>query len=206
MDSKVYSMSELRDLCRSWAEEIKEEYMPDFIIFIAKSGYIIADEFSKTMGVPMDEIHASRAGGRLRKIAAPFFHLLPLTVRNRIVGAKCMYKFNDKKNKRNVYVPERLNEIAKKMQYKKILIIDDSIDTGWTFVEVYNKIRQLFCYADIRTLALIKMTYCERRFNVDYNYFENMLLLTPAQVDSGEYYDFISQYETWCKEKRESFY
>lgn len=199
--NKKISMEELRNICKKWAHQIGNNYKPDLIIFIAKSGFIIADEFSKYFQVQMDEVSASRAGGRIRKSLGPIFSYLPIEIRNKIVGAKLMYQINGNKKERHVEVPDSLINLSERKQYQKILLIDDSIDTGWTFISAYKQIKKLFPYADISTLALIQMKYSKERFQVDYHLYEDILLLTPAQIDSSEYDLFIRQYEKWKNEK-----
>ena len=204
MNTYKYTMDQLRSLCKTWAQDIGKDFKPDLVVFIAKSGYIIADEFSKSFGVPMDEVVASRSGGNLRKLVAPVFRLLPLKIRNLIVGAKIMYFVNDKKTERNIRVPASLAKLASDGKYKKVLLIDDSIDTGWTFLAAYNAVKEIFRNSEVRSLALIRMDFSMKRFKVDYHYFENALLLTPAQVDSGEYDEFIYQYKKWSENKNKS--
>lgn len=196
MSEKV-SMLQLRTISRKFAEQI--DFKPDLIVFIAKSGYVIADEFANYFGVELDMIEAHRAGGKLRKIVAPIFSLIPLGLRNMIVGAPVMYWLNGRKSNRNVKITESLKRKTEK-GYKKILLVDDSIDTGWTFIHAYQSLQEIFPKAEIKTLALIQMKYAKERFNVDYFLYENELLLTPAQVDHEEHELFLQQYSEWKRQ------
>lgn len=197
MDSKKLSMAELKKLSRNWAKEINALYTPDLVVFIAKSGFIIAKEFSEFFNVPLQEIAAHRQGGNLRKYLAPIFSKFPLALRNSIVGNPIMYKINGRNDERNIEVSPQLQACAEEKIYKKILLIDDSIDTGWTFKQVFEEMRRLFPESEIRTLALIRMHYAKERFDVDFALYEDTLLLTPAQVDHEEHASFIEDYNHW---------
>nr|WP_292162506.1 phosphoribosyltransferase [Butyrivibrio sp.] len=204
ISSKKLSMKELRKECRDWAREIKKEYAPDLIIFIAKSGFIIGDEFSKVMDAPLEEISAHREGGKIKKRIKPLFALLPLSIRNNILASNFIYSFNDKKSNRHIEINDRLIDMSHK-DIKHVLLIDDSIDTGWTFASVFETVSEMFSNAEIRTLSFIKMKFSEKRFKVDYFLYEDTLILTPAQMDSEEHDLFMIQYNKWEKLKDDTF-
>lgn len=199
-EQRRISMEELRKTCHKWSLDIKEDYCPDLIVFIAKSGFVIAEEFSKTFDIPMAEIMASRVGGKMKKRIAPLFRKMPLSIRNRIVASKFAYTINDRKQNRDVVVPHKLREMASTGKYRRILLIDDSVDTGWTFINVMKTVKKMFDCSEIKTLSLIEMSYSNKRFTPDYSLFRDVLLMTPAQMDSTENELFLDQYYAWESE------
>ena len=54
--------SQVQKDCRAWAREIRESYLPDAIVFVAKSGFLFAETMADELGVPMADISASRPG------------------------------------------------------------------------------------------------------------------------------------------------
>ena len=78
---------------------------------------------------------------------------------------------------------------------KKILVVDDSIDTGHSMKQVVDFVRQHFTKAEIRIFVLNEMTGQEPIIKADYTLFRNTIMRTPMSSDSREYYKFLKLYK-----------
>ena len=52
----------LEEQCSTWANNIKEVYQPDLIIYIAKGGYLIGKQMREVFQVPMIGVSTVRDG------------------------------------------------------------------------------------------------------------------------------------------------
>jgi hypoxanthine phosphoribosyltransferase len=90
------------------------------------------------------------------------------------------------------------------MKHKNILIVDDSVDTGWTLLQVEKEVKKDFPYAVIKTAGYSVIKYSRKRISVDFNRLEDTVVLTCTSRKSNEYNRFISDYEKWILEKNQS--
>ena len=111
-----------------------------------------------------------------------------------------MYRFNDKKKERKIEITERYKK-EKKNTHEKILIVDDSVDTGWTMQCVYQIVKETFPEAMIKTAAYTVIDYSTQRVSVDYFKYRNTIILTATSRKSDQYEMFLKQYEAWMAGK-----
>ena len=110
-----------------------------------------------------------------------------------------MYRFNDKKNERKIEVTSRYEKERQK-KHKKILIIDDSVDTGWTMQNVLKEAKASFGEAEIKIASYSVITYSKRRINVDYYRYEDAIVMTATSRRSKQHTDFLRNYDEWIAE------
>ncbi len=203
MSIKAFSMpmEEVQKDCEVWAKEIAKQYIPDLIVFIAKSGYMFAEPMTKIFKCNMVDIEAFRpANDKKNKLKKVIYHI-PEKLVLKIVSSRFMYRFNEKKIARDVNDTERLlrekNEI-----HKKILIVDDSVDTGWTLKEVINHITKLFPESEIKVASYSVIHYSKCRVNVDFYRYEDTVILTATSRKSDEYDRFVNGYLNWINKEK----
>ena len=80
---------------------------------------------------------------------------------------------------------------AEKAAVRKILIIDDSVDTGASMLSVYNKVRETFPASEIYTYALNVFTESEQLIKIDFFTIRDSIIRTPMSKDSHEHCEFL---------------
>ncbi len=190
------SMESVIQDCEEWTREIARTYQPDLIVFIAKSGFLFAKPMAEYFDCNMADILVSRPASRTKDKLKTFINLVPDKVILRILKMPLMYKFNDKKREREIKVSERY-EWERHNVHKKILIVDDSVDTGWTLQCVQKVVRESFPDAIIKTASYAVIEYSSMRVSVDYYRYKNVIVLTATSRKSGQYDMFLKQYEVW---------
>ena len=189
------SLEELKAQSNDWAQVIELKYKPDLIIYVAKAGFLIAYEFSKRMKVPMIGIETVREkGSRIKDYAAPIVRKMPDFIRNLLITAELKSGIHKRNNKRNV----RFLDNCSDEQYKsvqKILVVDDSVDTGASIVAVNQHIKRQFPNADIKTAGFNVWDSSKKLVVIDFILYKNTVIKTPMSKDSEEHLKFIQEYK-----------
>lgn len=182
--------------CEEWAKEIGKVYQPDLIVFIAKSGFLFAKPMAEYFDCAMVDILVSRPASKTKDKLKKVIGFIPDRVLLNILKMPLMYKFNDRKKERKIRISERY-ENEKQKNHEKILIVDDSVDTGWTMRCVHRIVKESFPDAIIKTAAYAVIDYSKDRVNVNYYRYRNTIVLTAASRKSNQYDAFLRQYEAW---------
>lgn len=184
--------------CKVWAKEISETYEPDLMVFIAKSGFLFAKPMAEIMKCEMADIVAARPASGKKDRLSKLIRLVPEKIILKILATPLMYKFNERKGERNITTTKKFEE-EKLKEHKRILIIDDSVDTGLTLQGVLEEVKKGFPKAEIKTATYSVIQYSKGRIKVDYYRYENVIVLTATSRKSKEYQDFLSAYYDWVE-------
>lgn len=190
------SAREIQADCAAWAKEIGKDYSPDLIIFIAKSGFLFAKPLAGYFHCDMADLVALRPASNGKDRLKHVIKLIPQKILLAILSSPMMYRFNEKKSTRNITVTESY-EAAKHNTYDKILIVDDSADTGWTIKAAQEIIQHDFPGATIKIACYSVIDNSKKRVKVDFWRFENVLILTATSRKSEEYEEFLNEYMSW---------
>lgn len=184
---KVTTLNEedFRKTCRSLAKNIKISFEPDLIVAIPRGGLDVylnmKDDFSIT---PYIECAISRPSTNVKKKLnlKKLFNYLPyfcLNFMRRIEAfireSQSLGKSEKSSKKIELTCPE--NE-----QIKKILIIDDAVDSGSTMKLVRDAVVAKFPHAVVKTAALV-VTFVNPYVHPDYYAYKNCLLRFPWSED-----------------------
>lgn len=194
--TRTQTKQEVQEECRKWAEEIKTVFKPDLIVFIAKSGFLFAQPMQKVFECPMVEVIASRPKSNSKDKMKKIIKLLPDKLLLKILSSPVMYKFHEKNSYREVALSKNFKEEVKQ-ENNHILIVDDSVDTGWTLLEVKREMERCFPVAQIKTAAYSVIDYSKKRVKVDFYRWSNQVILTATSRKSVEYENFLMDYEDW---------
>lgn len=195
----IENMSTIQEDCKRWAEEIKKSYHPDLIIFIAKSGFLFAKPMAEIFGCNMADIVVERPGNNSKNRLQKIIDVLPMSVIAGALRSPFMYKFNAAKKERQIRLTPKYEAECRK-KYEKILIVDDSVDTGWTLLKVLELTKKNFLDAKIKVASYSVIEYSKVRVQVDFIRFENRIVITATSRKSEEYQTFLEMYGQW-KEK-----
>lgn len=193
------NMEEIYGDCYRWAEGIGGYYHPDLLVFVAKSGYLFAKPLSDYFRCPMVDILVSRPASGTKDVLRGIIKWIPQKVVDWILGSKWMYVFHEKNGKRDMVLTERFyREINK--PYKNILIVDDSVDTGWTAKLVKETIEEKKRDSMVKLASYCVISGSEKRLDVDFSRYKDTIVLTGTSRKSKEYEDFLAEYDEWVRQ------
>lgn len=189
---------EIEEDCYRWYEEIKESYVPELIVFIAKSGFLFARPLSEYFGCKMVDIVASRLDNgqkdRIKKLIPRIpKHLLAFLLIHRVTKARY-----HEDSMRIVTSSPRLNSIDFH-KYNKILIVDDSVDTGWSLIKVMEYLDAHGALGKYKTASYCALRESNNRVTVDFVRYLDTIVITATSRYSREYKAFIDSYNEWKK-------
>lgn len=174
---------------------INKDYQFDLIIFVAKGAFLIAKDVSNITGIPMIEVFSKRKGEKFKKIVRPILKIMPYKIKKALRSIEFNSNYHNIKSERKVFFDEK---IWKKYTNKKnILILDDSIDTGYTIANVKKVVRDFFGDVEIRIASLNCFSKSKQIINTDYYIYRDTMLKGPWSNDSNEYESFMKEYSEW---------
>ncbi|MBR1930271.1 MAG: phosphoribosyltransferase [Lachnospiraceae bacterium] len=194
MKSIELSLEELRKISIKAACEITNDNSIDLIIYVARAGYPIALYMNEVMKCKMLGIGATRKGNKLKALLGPLVSGMPGFIRNSLIQLELTTKIHKKKRDRQVHFLEPIDE-SKHASVKNILIVDDSVDTGYSMRDVIRYVQQEFKDCKVITYALNVWDMSKEILTIDYCTYENTIIQAPMSKDSKEYNRFCALYE-----------
>ena len=101
----------------------------------------------------------------------------------------------NKNFERNISMEEE--DLKKLLKYKRVLLVDDSIDTGNTIFQILKFLEKY--KLEIEIAALNVLTEAKEKVKVKYYNYENFLLNGPWSNDSKYNKFFLEDYRKWRK-------
>lgn len=189
------SIKKVEEKCNELYQIIKKNYDYDLVIFIARGAYIIGKKLSDLNNTPLLEIHATRKGGKFKKMVKPLFKLIPKNILIKLRSKEMKSSYHEKKNNRSVnFDKEKYSEY---LNCKKILLVDDSIDSGNTINLSKKEIENFFENSEVRVAVFNVMK--KSKVSSDYFLYEDMMICGPWSNDSKENKLYLKQYNDWNK-------
>lgn len=195
MDCVDLSLKKLYKSCRNWCKQIKPTYAPEMVIYISRGGYIIGRAMQAGFDVPLVGIGAVRKGNRVKEYLFPVLAVLPRKICNTMRRMEIRSRVHQRQADRQIRFHKELANIANPCAIKKILLVDDSIDTGQSMQQVREHVARQFPSAEIRIFVLNEMTSQQPVIRADYAIYRDTAMRTPMSKDSREYYKFLKLYK-----------
>ena len=176
------------------AEKISQSFSPDVIVYLAKGGYIFGRNIAAFFGAPVFELSSKRSGDEIKRKNAALLMKLPRCARRVLREIEIRLRLNKKneEQKQQFYLTSRYEPPA---SANKILLIDDSADSGSSIVTALEFLKELYPYGDVRIAALNVFDAAMQKVKIDYFTYRNTLISTPASKDNKQYHLFIEMYE-----------
>lgn len=194
MNYTKISLIELCNKCIDWALEIDKVFHPDIVIYVAKAGFLIGYQISKTLNVPLIGIDTVREkGNKIKELVAPIVRKMPDFIRNILITVELKSGVHAKNDKRITGFIDFIDDWDKAKKWK-ILIVDDSIDTGASITAVRKCVLENFPHSNIKIAGLNVWDKSKEKIYADFALYENTVIKTPMSKDSNEYDAFILLY------------
>ncbi|WP_026670883.1 phosphoribosyltransferase family protein [Butyrivibrio sp. AE3006] len=190
---------EVEEDCQKWADEIEKEFVPDIVVFVADSGFLFGKAIAYAMDKPLYYVKAKRAGDKIKNKSNAIKKMIPMPIVKVIISSPLKFYLHGKNHERNLIIPERLSELQDK-NVRKILLVDDAVDTGWSIKCAYDGLNKLFKGAEIKVAGYTVCDYSMKTFKTDYYRFFNKLVITATSRKSDEYNDFLNDLRVWNEE------
>lgn len=174
---------------------IKKEYDYDCVIFVAKGAYLIGKDLAELNNCPLLEIHAERKGGKFKNIISPFLKFVPKKIRIKLRKKEVNSNYHSENSNRNVFYDESIYK--KYSKCKKILLVDDSVDTGNTISSIVNFLKVIFKKSTIKVAAYNVFDSSKDIVTIDYNIYNNYIIIGPWSNDSKEHSKYKKMYNEW---------
>lgn len=190
------TMKEVREDCKLWASEIAQTFRPDIVIFIAKSGFLFAQPIAEFFGCPMADVTVKRPGDKVRDHVKKIFRFVPKFIWSIYVRISPL--FNDKHTER-IFIPGTKLQALNLADYRNILLVDDSADTGSSIVKAVQELRALAPESVIKTCCYCVIYLSDKRVSIDYFRYKDTVIFSGPSRYSPEYGDFLRSLEEWRK-------
>lgn len=188
------SIEESKNKTYELYKEIEKKYSYDLVIFIAKGAYIIGETLSNIKQVPLLEICATRKGKKIKKMISPILHIFPDKFLIKLRELEMKLPYHEKNSKRNVYFDKEIYSKYKD-KVKRILLVDDSIDSGNSIKETRKILEEFFYNSEIKIAVLNVMK--KSNIKPDFYIYEDTIINGPWSIHSIENEAYINSYKSW---------
>lgn len=177
MNVKTLNLNELNHLCKELSVKIIESnFQPDLILGVKTGGEEIAKLIWNSFQIPIIKIESClpirKTSLSKKNILKKFIKYLPTPFLNFLRIFEAKFFFN--KNYRNKFISIELpNNIE---SFKRILIIDDAVDSGATLLNIIKAIKKSNEKALIKT-AVITITQNDPLIRPDFTIYNNQTLI-----------------------------
>lgn len=196
MEFREYSLESLRDESIKLARLVeKDGYRPDCVAYLARGGWAIGKAISEHFGAPLIELSAHRSGNAAKERSASLLARLPRSIRRALREWEMKKRLsgdNGETQRKSVRLTERYDAPA---DARRILLVDDSADTGSSLAAACEKLSDMFPGADVRTAVLNIFPRAKSAARIDWYMYESSLLCLPSSKDNAEYPLFVRKYE-----------
>lgn len=196
MEYKELSPINVKEISKELYKKIVKEYNYDLVIFIAKGSLNIGIELANLNKVPLLEIKATRKGGKLKKFFNPLMKIIPKNILIKLREKEMKSKYHEKNDDRQVIYNNNVFERYK--ERRKILLVDDSIDSGCSIRKAKEELKKTFISAELKVAVFNVMK--KSIIRPDFYMYEDNLISGPWSNDSRYNKEFLKQYEEWKEE------
>ena len=188
-------LSKLTEYSLMLAKKVDESgYVPDHVLYVERVGLFAGHEIARCFGCSISGILSSRSGTSFKSKAKVFLRYLPRPVTHFLRKFELKSNIHGVKKERNVGVE---NELPPKG--KKLLVVDDAVDTGFSLKAVYDFLLAHGYERDEIRTAVLTTTQEDPVWRPDISLFEQVTFAFPWSYDSREYkaswelYDHLKQ-------------
>lgn len=190
------NIDELAHASCELCEKIDPVYHPDLVVYLARGGYLIGCDVARYFGCGLAELDKHRDS--LAKKDSKLLCKLPGCLKHFLREAELKFRSFRSESKDLSYVPPAIftGRYPWPDEALRILIVDDSIDSGESIISARKAVENRYPAADVRVAVLNTFIEPSEKIDFDWVLLTNSLLSTPASADSPCYAEFCRLYET----------
>jgi len=200
-------LSKLTEYSLMLAEKVRESgYVPEHVLYVERVGLFAGHEIANHFNCGISGICSSRSGTSIKSTAKLFLRYLPRPMTHLLRNFEFKSNVHGVKKERNVTIESEFPP-----KEKKILVVDDAIDTGHSIKAVIDfLITHGYERGKLRT-AVITTTQENPVWSPDISLFEQITFAFPWSYDSREYneawirYDNIKATISYCHLRGENW-
>ena len=131
----------------------------------------------------------------MKEIISPLLRILPQSVKRSLREMELNSGVHKVDKERNIFWdPMDAHLIKNNSGITNILLVDDSVDTGYSMLQVKDKIYSDLGTVVIRTAAINVWSKSAKVCETNYCNYKNFIIMTPMSKDSKEYPEFEKLY------------
>lgn len=189
---KVIQLNDISWITDSLVSQINASgFEPDVIVYVERAGRLIGVPIAQKMGKPCISVTARRKGSNLKTKAAFALRWLPRRTKEVLRHLEIRLGVHQNYSEREVEIQAPLS------RYSRVLIVDDSIDTGSTIVSTIKRLEEDGIWRDnirIAAITTASLKYMKPIILPDYSIYRDEILQYPWSSDSHEYDAFLKIY------------
>lgn len=188
---KVYS--------RQLAEKIEQgEYIPDHVLFIERAGLLIGNEIAEYFNCPLSGIATKRSGGAAKSRIKVLLRFLPRFLTHLLRRIEIHSSVHEINSERKIVV-----EYPLPPKDKRIILVDDAIDTGHSIQAVLDYLLQQGYLRNQIKIAVMTTTGKHPICRADFSLFDEVICAFPWSYDSRQFDEawrlYNSKRKSLCK-------
>ncbi|MGN8759521.1 phosphoribosyltransferase family protein [Acidaminococcus fermentans] len=195
MDYLELSLKSLHTESVKLAQIIEKSYHPDLVIYVARGGYLIGQDIANYFKVPAVGIYAQRKGNKLKESLKDILKCLPRPITKMLREIELNSGVHRAIPERKVFWDADYSNSKEVIQAQKILIVDDSVDTGYSMKALIPTIKQTTQAGMIKIAAINVWTKSQDVIHTDYFNYKDTIIVTPMSNDSKEHDQFLALFD-----------
>ena len=201
MEFIEYSLESLRDESICLAEMVEGDgYRPDCVAYLARGGWVIGEAVAGHFGAPLIELSAHRSGDAAKERGASLLARLPKVAKKTLREWEIRRRLSTdsgEAQRKSVRLTERYQVPS---SAERVLLVDDSADTGASISAAMEQIERLFPGSDVRVAVINSFAPARDAVRLDWSLHIDCLLCTPMSKDSRDYLRVCREYESGGRE------
>ena len=184
-------LSKLTEYSLMLAEKVSESgYVPEHVLYVERVGLFPGHEIANHFNCGISGIHSSRSGTSIKSTAKSFLRYLPRPVTHLLRNFEFKSNVHGVKKERNVTIESEFPPIE-----KRVLVVDDAIDTGYSMKAVVDFLIENGYAEDKITTAVLITTQENPLWKANISLFNQTSFSFPWSYDSREYKKTWKLYE-----------
>lgn len=195
MEFIEYSLEGLRDESVRLAETVERGgYRPDCVAYLARGGWLIGEAVAEYFGAPLIELSAHRSGDVAKERGASLLSRLPRPVRKALREWEIKRRLSGdsgETQRKSVRLTDRYDVPA---GAQRILLVDDSADTGESLAEALEVLGDSFPSSEQRIAVINVFERAQRSVPIDWWLHKDTMMSLPSSKDNRRYREFSKMY------------
>lgn len=189
---KEVSLDLLKYYSKTLADAVhKDGFTPDHVLFVERAGLLIGDEIAKYFGCSIGGIATQRYGGTTKSKFKFILRYSPRVLTHFLRQIEVLSSFHEVQSERSI-----VTEYPLPGKGKKVLVVDDAIDTGYSIKAVIDYLLNEGYDRNLMRVAVITTTSKTPAFRADYSLFDQVICAFPWSYDSRQYDQTWSEYKS----------